>query len=239
MGTVLGPSEGGAAKVLLGGGLVGLHGGLGDVGKELLGGKVEDLDTVLGTNDEPVESLGEEDAVNGGLAIVGGEPLALDEVPNHDGAVTGSGGEVGGTVDHVEGVDLGLVSSEGVHEGHVQVVPDLDGLIPGGGDADSGLGGVVELDAGNGISVLVLVDGVLALGSGVPDLNLLVEASSDDLSIVGGKGNGEDVLGVTDELVDGSAAGDVPESDGAVPGGGEGESGVTGEANLRDEMGVS
>jgi hypothetical protein len=92
-------------------------------------------------------------------------------------------------VDHIEGSDLSLVSGEGVHEGHVEVVPDLDGLVPRSSDADGGLGGVVELDAGDGIGVLVLVDGVLALGTGVPDLDLFVETAGDDLAIVSGESN--------------------------------------------------
>jgi len=52
---------------------------------------------------------------------------------------------------------------ENVLEGHVVVVPDLIGLFPRGSDLDSGLGGVVELDAGNGSGVLVLDDGVVVL----------------------------------------------------------------------------
>jgi len=77
---------------------------------------------------------------------VAGEPFSLDEIPNHDLSVVRSGSEVRGVVDHIDGVDLGFVSHEGVHELHVGVVPDLDGLIPRGGDADSGLLGVVESD---------------------------------------------------------------------------------------------
>jgi len=48
---------------------------------------------------------------------------------------------------------------------------------------------MVELDAGNGIGVLILVDGVLALRAGVPDLDLLVETTSDDLTIVSRESN--------------------------------------------------
>ena len=45
--------------------------------------------------------------------------------------------------------------------------------------------GVVEFDTGDGISVLVLVNGVLALTLGVPDLDVVVETTSDELSVVG------------------------------------------------------
>jgi len=76
------------------------------------------------------------------------------------------------------------VTSEGVHEGHVQIVPHLDGLVPGGSDADSGLLSVVESDAGDSVFVLSLVNGMLAFRAGVPDLDILIEASGDNLSVV-------------------------------------------------------
>lgn len=237
--SVLVPGEGSAAEGLLGVSLVGLHGGLGDLLEDLGGGEVEDLDAVLGTDDEPVELLGEEHAVDGGLEVLASEPLALEEVPDDDVTVTGSGGEVGGTVDHIESVNLSLVAGESVHEVHVQVVPDLDGSIPRGSDADGRLLGVVELNAGNGISVLVLVDGMLALRTGVPDLDLSVESSSNDLSVIVGEGNREDISGVTNELGDSSSLLNGPETDGTIPGGGESESGVAGENNLGDEVGVA
>ena len=43
---------------------------------------------------------------------------------------------------------------------------------------------MVEFDTGDGISVLVLVNGVLALGTGVPDLDLVIKTTSDDLSVI-------------------------------------------------------
>ena len=92
-------------------------------------------------------------------------------------------------MNHIESVDLSLVASESVHKSHVEVVPDFDGLVPGSSDADGGLSSVIELNAGDGISVLVLVNGVLALGASVPDLDLVVKTTSDDLSVVGGERN--------------------------------------------------
>jgi len=239
VGAGLVPGEGSAAEVLLGRDFIGLHGASADVLQELVAWQVENLDALLGTDDEPVEFLGEENAVDWGFAVAAGEPLALNEVPDHDLTVTGSGGEVAGAVDHVEGVDLGLVSGESVHEGHVQVVPDLDGLIPRGSHADGWLLGVVELNAGDGVSVLVLVNDVLALGSGVPDTDLSVSGTSDDLSVIWGEIDGHDRLGVTDELLDGLGLSDFPKSASAVPGGGQSVFGVTSELHLRDEVGVA
>lgn len=104
------------------------------------------------------------------------------------------------------------MAGEGVHKLHVEVVPDLDALVPRCSDDDGGLLSMVELDAGDGISVLVLVNGVLALTLGVPNLNLLVKTASHELSIISRDGDREDILLVTDELLDGLAGGNVPET---------------------------
>ena len=147
VGSALGPGEGGAAEEFLGVRLVLLHGGGSDVVlDELLLGEVEHLDASLRGNDEPVESLGEEDAVDGRVALVLSEPLALHNIPDHNLTVAGARSEEGRVLNDVEGSDLSLVAGEGMEEGHVQVVPDLDRLIPGGGDAKSGLSSVVEAD---------------------------------------------------------------------------------------------
>ena len=147
VGSALGPGEGGAAEEFLGVRLVLLHGGGSDVVlDELLLGEVEHLDASLRGNDEPVESLGEEDAVDGRVALVLSEPLALDNIPDHNLTVAGARSEESRVLNDIESSDLSLVAGEGMEEGHVQVVPDLDRLIPGGGDAKSGLSSVVEAD---------------------------------------------------------------------------------------------
>jgi hypothetical protein len=51
-----------------------------------------------------------------------------------------------------------------------------------------------EADAGNPVAVTVFLDGVLALGQGVPQLDGLVAGSRDDLTVVSGEGDGENVL---------------------------------------------
>ena len=240
VGLGLGPGEGKTAEGLLGSALVVLHASGGDlILNELLLGEVKDLDAALGGNDQPVELLGEEDGVDGGVAVVLGEPFALDDVPDHDHTIAGAGSEEGGVLDDIKGGNLSLVTTEGVEKGHVEVIPDLDGLIPRGGDAESGLLGVVESDDGDGISMVVLVDGELALGTGVPNLDVLVEGTSDDLSVVGGEGNGQNIFLVTEKLGDSSSGGNVPETDGTIPGGRESEAGVAGELDLGDEVRVT
>ena len=53
-------------------------------------GQVEDSDSLVGSNDQPVQLLGEEDNVDWGLAVNLGQVGASFEVPAHDSAVTGA-----------------------------------------------------------------------------------------------------------------------------------------------------
>jgi len=240
MSSALGPGEGCAGKRLLRARLVLLHGVGGDgFLDELLLGEVKNLDASLGGDHKPVESLGEENAVNWRVTVVLGEPLALDDIPDHDLAITRARSEEGRVLDDIKSGDLSLVTLESMEEGHVKVVPNLDGLIPRGSDAKGGLASVVEAHNRDGISVLVLVNSELALRTGVPDLDFSVQRASDDLSVIGGQSNGEDISLVTNELRDGSAGGDIPEADSTVPGGGEGKAGVTSELDLTNEVRVA
>lgn len=246
---VLGPDEGGATDWgwslgdLLGGLTIDNGGGNSWWGlvlvDELLVWEVIDSDTLLGTNNEPVDLGGEEDNVNWGLSIDFLKMSSLNEVPDVDLTVSTTGGDEVGVWCEVKGVDLGLVSNEGVHEGHDGVIPNLDGLIPRGRDDDWGLDIVEVSNAGDPVGMWVLVNGELADTVDVPDLDGLVNGSRGNLSVVWGEGNGEDVLGVTDEGLSGGGGLQVPESDGTIPGGREAESGVLGEIDIRDEMGVS
>ena len=246
---VLGPDEGGASNwgwVLGNAGLgfaINHNGGVSWWGlvlvDELLVWEVIDSDTLLGTNYEPVDLGGEEDNVNWGLSIDFLEMSSLNEVPDVDLTVSTTGGDEVGIWCEVKSVDLGLVSNEGVHEGHDGVIPNLDGLIPRGRDDDWGLDIVEVSNAGDPVGMWVLVNGELADTVDVPDLDGLVNGSRGNLSVVWGEGNGEDVLGVTDEGLSGGGGLQVPESDGTIPGGREAESRVLGEIDIRDEMGVS
>jgi hypothetical protein len=51
-----------------------------------------------------------------------------------------------------------------------------------------------EADAGHPIGVSFFLDGVLALGKGVPQLDGLVPAARDDLTVVNRESHAEDIL---------------------------------------------
>jgi hypothetical protein len=65
--------------------------------------------------------------------------------------------------------------------------------------------------------VALIGDGVLAVTEGVPELDGSVARSRDDLAVVGGEGDGEDVVGVADEAAGGNTGGELPEAEGLVP----------------------
>lgn len=85
----------------------------------------------------------------------------------------------------------------------------------------------------------VVGDVELALAEGVPELDGAVTRTGDDLAVVGGEGDGENVGGVADEAASGGAGVQVPETEGLVPRGGESELAVGGDDNVGDEVVVA
>lgn len=97
----------------------------------------------------------------------------------------------------------------------------LDELVPRGRDNDRVLGVGAEADAGNPLGVALVCDGELAVTEGVPQLDGAVSGSGDDLTVVGGEGDGENIVGVADEAAGGGARGKLPEAESLVPRGGQ------------------
>jgi len=88
----------------------------------------------------------------------------------------------------------------------------------------------------------LVVDGELALSDGVPHLDGVVSASGGDLSVVGGEGNGGAILLVAiiaRELADALSALHLPESEGLVPGSGQGVGAIVGDLAVGDNIRVS
>jgi hypothetical protein len=223
---VLGPDEGGATNLgwrfvvsLLGGftdHLGWVRWGLVEV-DEFLVWEVINLDTFFGTNNEPVDLGGEEDDVNWGFSIDFFKMSSFNKVPDVDFTVSTTGGDEVGVWCEIKGVDLSFMSNESVHEGHDGVIPDLDGLIPRGGDNNRLLDIVEVSNAGNPIGMRVLVNGELADSVDVPNLDGFINGSRGDLSVIWGESNREDIFGVTDKSLVGLGSLEVPESDGTIP----------------------
>lgn len=72
-------------------------------------------------------------------------------------------------------------------------------------------------------------DGELAVTEGVPQLDGAVARAGDNLAVVGGEGDGQNIVVVADEAAGGGAGGQLPESQGLVPRGGQGVGAVGGD----------
>ena len=106
---------------------------------------------------------------------------------------------------------------ESVLKSHSLVVPNLDGLVPRSTDDDGSLGVLVELHAGDPVSVSVLFNCELAFSDGVPDLKIFISAAAGNLSVVRRESNREDVSSVANESLHCLALGQVPQSEGSIP----------------------
>ena len=98
------------------------------------------------------------------------------------------------------------------------VCTHLDELVPASGNDDRVLRVRGEAHARDPLGVALVGDGVLAVTEGVPELDGSVARSGNDLAVVGGEGDGEDVVGVADEAAGGDTGGELPEAESLVPG---------------------
>lgn len=107
---------------------------------------------------------------------------------------------------------------DGVNWGKNQAAQTyLHKLVPASGNDDGVLGVGAEADAGNPVGVTLVGDGELAVTEGVPELDGAVARTGNNLAVVGGEGDGEDIVGVADEGTGGLAAGELPEAERLVP----------------------
>lgn len=97
----------------------------------------------------------------------------------------------------------------------------LDELVPASGDNDGVLGVGAEANAGNPLSVALVGDGELAVTEGVPQLDGAVTGTGDDLTVVGGERDGQNIVGVADESAGGVTGGELPEAERLIPRGGQ------------------
>ena len=61
-------------------------------------------------------------------------------------------------------------------------------------------------------------DCIFAVAEGIPKLNCSIARARDDLTVVSGEGDGEDIVGVTDETASRDASGEFPKAKSLVPG---------------------
>ena len=64
-------------------------------------------------------------------------------------------------------------------------------------------------------------NGKLAVAQRVPQLDGAIAGAGDDLTVVGGERDGEDIVGVADETTGRHASSEFPQAERLVPGGGK------------------
>jgi len=180
--------------------------------------EVPDLDSSGGSSAQPVAVRRKDEGIDDVASFQGVEVLVLVQVPEHGDSVPTSGSAEGSVRGDGDGVDVAGVSVVVGLQFALGDIPDLDELVPSGRDKDRVEGVWGESDGRDPFGVAVVGDGVLALSEGVPQLDGLVTGGGDDLAVIRGEADGEDVVGVSDESAGGLAGGDVPEAKGLVPG---------------------
>jgi len=97
----------------------------------------------------------------------------------------------------------------------VRQVPYLDHTIPSSRDDDRVLRR--ESNTADPFSVSLILNGVLALSEGIPEFDSLVSRSRNDLSVISGESNAQNILSVSNESSSSEARVEIPESKGSVP----------------------
>lgn len=189
-----------------------------DLINEALALKIPDLDGTSSGSAQPVTVGREDEGGDDVSGVEGVETAALLEIPEEGSSVATTRGAKGTIGRDGDGVDVSGVTNEVGAELAVVEVEDLDNLIPSSRD-NQGVGGVGgECHSGDPLSMGITVrDGVLALTESVPQLDGAVTGSRDDLTVVRGEGNGENVLAVTDESAGGLSRVQVPKTKSVVP----------------------
>ena len=235
--SISGPSEGravGGEGVLSRRGILNLQ-----LNHEALGLKIPDLDALSGGGAKPIAVRGEHEGVDDVTRLQRIEALALSEVPQHGNAVLAAGSAQGSIGGDGHRIQVAGVAHEVGAQSAVGQRPDLDQLVPASGNDDGGTLGRREAHAGNPVLVTVLLNGVLALTEGVPQLHGAIARARDDLSVVSAEGDREDVLGVVDESAGAASGADLPQSQSSIPGARQSILSIRRDDNIRDEVVVS
>ena len=185
--------------------------------------EIPNLNARVGRGAEPVSVGGEDECVDDAVSLEGVQAFALVQIPEHGRGILTTGCAQGAVWRNGDRVEVTSVTLEVVAKLAVGQVPDLDKVVPAAADNERVGGRRREADAGDPFGVSILLDGVLALAESVPKFDGLVARAGNNLTVVGGEGNGEDILGVANEATGGLTSAEIPEAEGSVPGATEGK----------------
>jgi hypothetical protein len=174
-----------------------------------------------------------------GTSLQGVEVLGLVQVPEHDNTVLTGGGTEGTIGGDGNSVDITVVTNKVGTELHLGKIPDLNNLVPTTGN-DERVGRVGrETDTGDPFRVTIFGDVEFALTKGVPHLDALVTRTGNDLTVIGGERDGQDVVGVANETTGSVTSVQVPKTKGLIPRGGQSELTVGRDGNILNKVRVT
>jgi len=165
--------------------------------------QIENDDAARGGSAEPVSVGGENKGVDLVTGSQGVKVLGFVQVPQHGGSVLSTRGTERSIWGDGDGVDVTRVSNVVGLETAAGELPDLDQLVPTRANNDWVLRVWAESDTRNPLRVTLLSDGEFAVSKGVPEFDGTVAGSRNDLSVVCGEGNGENIVGVADKSAGG------------------------------------
>lgn len=179
--------------------------------------EVPDANGGGGSGTEPVGHRGEGQSMDDIIGRERREVKSFGEVPEHGFTVFTTRGTERAIRGYSYGVDVLGVTNKVDTELAVGEVPDLDNLVPTGRHDERHAEVRGEADATDPFFMTIFGDGVLELTQGVPQVDGLVARSRHDLTVVGGKGNREDILGVSNETASAVSVGEVPKTESSIP----------------------
>jgi hypothetical protein len=208
-----------------------------------LGLKIPDLNFIISSSTQPISVGREAERVNDFTCIKRIKTLSFVKVPKHGSSVLSSRRTKRSIGRYTYSVEVSSVSNEVIAELAVGQGPNLHKTVPSSRNDEGNGNRRREANAGNpfGVSLSISggVNGVLALSKSVPKLDGLITRSRYNLTIVYGKGNRKNILGVSNEATGGLSGVDFPKTECSVPGSRKTELSIGGDDNIRNEVVVS
>lgn len=213
-------------------------------GDALLGFQIPDADiTIIGGSAQPVSVGGEAEVVDRRLGVQMGQSLAFIQVPKEGLTRLITRSTQGAIRTDGHGVNVGLVSLQVELQFLGRQFNDLHALVPSGGNDDrfvvaAGRKSHARDPVAVG-SVILIVRAPFFDSNGIPQLDSIIPGSRDNLAVVRGESNTENVLLMSSELLGCLTGFKVPQPQGAIPRGGKRILTIRGKVQVFDNMVVA
>ena len=201
--------------------------------------QIPNLDGGGSGSTQPVTVGGEGKSVDNITSFQRVQVLGVVQIPKHDNTIL-TGGSTEGTIGrNSDSVDITVVTNEVGAKLELGKIPDLDDLVPTTRDDDrvGRVGG--ETNARDPVAVTIFGQLELAFTKSVPQLDGLVTGTRDDLTVISGEADGQDITSVTNETAGGGTGVKIPQTEGLIPRGGKSELTVGGDSEILNEVVVT